>query len=218
MPARVIIVHGATDSSRSFHAVANLLAEHEVITYDRRGNGTATDALSPSTTIADHVDDLIAVLDERPAVVVGHSLGGVVAMGAAIRRPDLVASLAIYETAMPWASWWTAAARAEMLEQIDTAIERSRTAGDSPRKQRAWAGCRIDVVSMFGTPFDWRALASPLLVGVGTTNRAPSVEDSKRLARELPAQLIELPGAPHHAHITHPDLFAELIERATDLS
>ena len=36
-------------------------------------------------TLDGHVDDLLAVIDGRPAVVVGHSYGGDIALGAALR-------------------------------------------------------------------------------------------------------------------------------------
>ena len=43
---------------------------------------------------------------ERPATVVGHSYGGAVAMLAAVRRPDLVTALGLFEPSMQWAPWW----------------------------------------------------------------------------------------------------------------
>jgi pimeloyl-ACP methyl ester carboxylesterase len=44
------------------------------------------------------VDDMLSLLGERPAVVVGCSMGGYVALGLAERRPDLVAALALVDT------------------------------------------------------------------------------------------------------------------------
>src|SRR5258708_7392602 len=50
----------------------------------------------------DHVADLLTFLDGRLAVVVGHSFGGVTAMGAAVRAPGAVDALVLYETSMAW--------------------------------------------------------------------------------------------------------------------
>ena len=36
----------------------------------------------------------------------GHSYGGVVALMAAAQRPDLVASLAVFEPTVPFTDWW----------------------------------------------------------------------------------------------------------------
>src|SRR6266481_2668687 len=38
--------------------------------------------------------------------VVAHSYGGAVALLAASLRPDLVASLAVFEPTVAWAAWW----------------------------------------------------------------------------------------------------------------
>src|SRR5687767_6620707 len=40
------------------------------------------------------------------SVVVGHSSGGVVALAAAERRPDLVAAVGAFESPMSWMPWW----------------------------------------------------------------------------------------------------------------
>ena len=39
-------------------------------------------------------------------MVVGHSFGGVTAMGAAVRAPQLVDSLVLYETSVAWVPGW----------------------------------------------------------------------------------------------------------------
>src|SRR3954454_22702058 len=71
---RVVLVHGAHDSARSFDPVLDLLPELDVTTYTRRGWGP-DENLAP-ITLATHIDDLLDVLDEQPSTVVGHSWGG----------------------------------------------------------------------------------------------------------------------------------------------
>ena len=44
----------------------------------------------------EQVDDLLAVIGGEPTVVVGHSLGGVIGLVAAVRRPDLIPSVAAF--------------------------------------------------------------------------------------------------------------------------
>ena len=46
------------------------------------------------------------LLDGRRATVVGHSYGGVVGLMTAVQRPDLVASLAVFEPTVPFTDWW----------------------------------------------------------------------------------------------------------------
>ena len=101
--ARVVVVHGAMDRSTSFGRVARHLDDLEVVRYDRRGYGRSIE-VGPGD-LDDDVADLLTVLDGRPSVVFGHSIGGVVAVVAAARRPDLVRSVLAYEAPAPWAPW-----------------------------------------------------------------------------------------------------------------
>jgi pimeloyl-ACP methyl ester carboxylesterase len=238
--ARVVLVHGAVERAAGFERVRACLGdleaasydrrgsgtagerELEVLTYDRRGSGTAREG-EPAASIARHVADLIDVLAGRPASVVGHSLGGVVALGAALRRPDLVRSVGVYETALPWSSWWTPAERAAMLAEVDGNVRRAGQQADADperhaRRLAAWHACRADVLALFAAPFEWERLATPLVVGVGAASRAPSARDSRRLAAALEAPLLVLPGAGHAAHRTHPELFVGLVRRAVALA
>ena len=53
-----------------------------------------------------HVDDLLNLLDGRHATIVGHSYGGNVALAASVRAPEPVNAVGMYETPLPWQSWW----------------------------------------------------------------------------------------------------------------
>ncbi len=104
---RVVFVHGVLDRGRSFRFVADELAsECHMTWYDRRGYGDSLDAAAEAVGVDVHAQDLLGVLDGRPAVVVGHSFGGVTVLKAAISAPDLVRAVVIYETGMAWAPGW----------------------------------------------------------------------------------------------------------------
>ena len=69
-------------------------AGHRVVTYDRRGFGATTCDPEPH----DHLADLLAVLDAdvgAPAVLVGNSMGGQLALQCALDHPDRVAGLVL---------------------------------------------------------------------------------------------------------------------------
>ena len=74
--------------------------------YDRRGYGVSAGAADGPVTTDGHITDLLDVLDGRRAVVVGHSFGGVTAMGAAARAPQSVAAVVLYETSVAWVPGW----------------------------------------------------------------------------------------------------------------
>lgn len=100
----VILVHGALDRAASFGRVVRRLDDLCVVVYDRRGYGRSSLA-TPATSLADHVDDLLALVGPGPVVVVGHSYGGIVAVAAALAAPRAVTAVAVYEPPMPWLSW-----------------------------------------------------------------------------------------------------------------
>src|SRR4249919_2946681 len=89
----IVLVHGVFDSCQSFEGVIeHLVPEHTVLTYDRRQWGRSRDA-APAATLDDHADDLLAVLGDRRATVVGHSYGGTVSLLAAVRAPERIRAL-----------------------------------------------------------------------------------------------------------------------------
>ena len=90
----VLLLHAGVADRRSWHAVLDRLEgdDLDLIAYDRRGYGASPDAAGPFT----HLADLLAVLDAAdagPAVVVGNSMGGALALDLALTAPERVASL-----------------------------------------------------------------------------------------------------------------------------
>ena len=82
-----------------------LQPRHSVVTYDRHGWGRSRDA-EPARSLADHASDVLAMLRDRPGMVVGRSYGGAVAMLASVMRPDLVTGLGLFEPYVGWLSIW----------------------------------------------------------------------------------------------------------------
>lgn len=91
----VVFLHGVSGSARTFEWLCPRLAErHQVVRVDLRGHGRSDHA--PGTYVIDRYGaDVAALLPrvvDRPAVVVGHSLGAVTAWWVGQRHPDLVAA------------------------------------------------------------------------------------------------------------------------------
>jgi pimeloyl-ACP methyl ester carboxylesterase len=92
----LVLLHGGLSDARFFAPNLPALAEHfHVYTPERRGHGHTADVEGPITYQL-MADDTIAFLEAvvgRPADLVGHSDGAVVAMLVAMQRPELVKRL-----------------------------------------------------------------------------------------------------------------------------
>jgi pimeloyl-ACP methyl ester carboxylesterase len=222
---RVVFVHGVLDRGRSFNRVAGKLdGACQMEWYDRRGYGRSRELPGAPATIDRHVDDLIAVLEGRPAVLVGHSFGGVAALGAAVRSPELVDAVVVYETSIAWAPGWNADGMAAIYaaaDPEDSALELMLGAAYDRMDddERAWR--RIEARSFLEeeqsvrdrVPYDVARVTAPVVYGHGDDIVMPKVIDF--LDANIDRFEIErIPGASHHAHRTHPDDFARLVRTA----
>ncbi|MDQ1423565.1 MAG: hypothetical protein QOD72_1063 [Acidimicrobiaceae bacterium] len=100
----LVLVHGFTGSSIDWiDVVDDLAVDRQVVTFDHRGHGESTNVGDESGySFARLVDDLEAVLDDLgvgPCDLLGHSMGGAVAMRYALRRPERLRSLILMDTA-----------------------------------------------------------------------------------------------------------------------
>lgn len=92
----LVLVHGFTDTSRSFSLLAPHLAGRRLIMPDLRGHGASP--AGKGFAIADFADDIAGLIRhlqlDRP-IVVGHSLGAMVAIALAARHSELIGGLVV---------------------------------------------------------------------------------------------------------------------------
>jgi pimeloyl-ACP methyl ester carboxylesterase len=230
----VVLIHGSMDRSSGMLKLSRVLDSRcRVVRYDRRGYGRSVRRHGPHAgshagpfTMAAQVADLIGLLADRPAVLVGHSYGGNVALAAAERHPHLVRAVAIYETPLSWMPWWpgntaggaAVASRQEPHEAAEQFMR--RMVGDErwdalPERTRATR--RREGVAMVSELTDlrdvppWSAdrVQVPLLVGLGSRGAAHHQRGMRWVADTVRgARLVELAGCRHDAPFSHPVLFA----------
>jgi pimeloyl-ACP methyl ester carboxylesterase len=227
---RVVLVHGAMDRATSFTRVMARLRDWTVVAYDRRGYAGSS-AVAPSKRLADQVDDFVNVLDGRPVVALGHSLGATIVLAAAQTHPELVRAAVIWEAPMPWTPWWPATsagggalAGLDPPEQAERFMVRALGEGlwrrlpASTRSQRRAEGPALvaDLGSLRAGPaFVPESISVPIIVGYGGRSGTHHRHSTEVIAARAPnAELVIIPGASHGAHLTHPGELADLLHQA----
>jgi pimeloyl-ACP methyl ester carboxylesterase len=102
----ILCIHGTSSSALLWRgAVPKLARFGRVIAYDRRGCGRSERPRPYArTSVAEHAGDAAALIDAlgaAPAIVIGRSYGGEVALDLAVRHPGHVRALVLLEPASP---------------------------------------------------------------------------------------------------------------------
>jgi 3-oxoadipate enol-lactonase len=149
-PLLVFVNSLGTDFRIWRDVIVRLAGDFAILTYDMRGHGLSGVGTTPYR-MEDLADDLAALLEHveaPPAIIVGLSVGGMVAQQLYARRPDLVRALVLCNTAAKMgdpAMWATriAAIEADGIGSIaDGVMERWFAAHFRERETEALAGYR----------------------------------------------------------------------------
>ena len=243
----LVLVHGATADHTTWRTSGPLLAAgHTLHAIDRRGRGASGDgAPGQPYSIEREFDDLRAVVDAvaaeagTPVDVVGHSYGGRIGLGAALRTANL-RRLVCYEGAPPAEGHGYQDADAGTVRRV----ERLVAAGD---RDEALATFMRDIVGMpepelaafradpiwprraaainttvrelhaetspAGSLATLGAVRQPVLQILGGASTAPFAEATAALdARLRNGHVVVIAGARHAAHHTHAPEFVAAIE------
>lgn len=233
----VLLVHGALSSSADFRQLADLLApSHSVVLLDRRGYGGSGIGSRPFSFAQDGAD-IVEVLERLPvpALVFGHSAGGLAALHAAQQRPDLISSLVLYEPAAaskPELLARYTALRAEHGEAAAMAAFIAAAGGPDEAALRVqmltpeWAArlAMADAVERDLTaqvalprPDRYDLGMTPVTVLVGEDSSPSTYQRASYLAEQLDGSRLHLlRGQGHLANLFAPDLLAHEVAQAAD--
>jgi pimeloyl-ACP methyl ester carboxylesterase len=231
----ILGIHGTPSSALLWvDAARELAAAGRCIVYDRRGF-SRSERPEPFETVdlVDHVEDAAALLDALsavPAVVIGRSTGGLIAVEMARRFPDKVKALVLLEPALftvdPEADAWARRLRSRVLQ---AAAVNPASASEAVIREalgdQAWESLPEELKEVFtlaspavlaeirGHGLDLSEDALDLsrdeLAGIGQPALIVSAQDSPRVLRRVNDRLADaLPRAEkvHVAggHLIHP--------------
>jgi 3-oxoadipate enol-lactonase len=214
----LLCLHGLVDTLEIWDRIAPALEKRGRVTcFDQRGHGGSEAPEGPYRR-EDLAADAVAVLDAEgvaQTILVGHSMGGIVAMAAALAHPERVAGLVLIGTTSQCsekvAGWYERIARAG--EQHGTAgLARAIYGETSKRPVRGDAQGLSHVTRMLKSLFDdpltprLAELTCPVLLLVGEKDPM-GPKASEIIHAALPAQRSELrtlPGRGHWLHVEAP--------------
>ena len=225
----VVGVHGGLDRGGSFARVARRLEGCRFVTYDRRGYQGSRG--SSELSLAHHRDDLLALLqglvDDEPAVILGHSYGGVVALVASISTSPLIGSLVTYEPPLPWVLKRTGSmgplstSPADEAESFfrrmisDAAWDRLSPAEQESRRLDGPALYDdLSTIRRHDEPFSVTDVSVPWTYsyGEGGVHHDYYASVAQELTRRVPRlRVAPLANAGHGAHLAHPEGLVRVI-------
>jgi 3-oxoadipate enol-lactonase len=231
----VVLVQGLGLSSRFWFDMPARLAggpkPRRVVVLDNRGVGRSDKPRGPyrMATLADDVAAVIEAAGVERAIVVGISLGGMIAQHVALRHPDKVAGLVLLATTagLPYARPPTMRALATLLglpiagrfrtaPQVGRALARMLlSAKDVPRARELlseWPAAmraepmrprsyfaQLAAVATHSTGFRLRRLACPTVVVTGDEDILIPPKNSRMLAKLVPGAHLEVVRECGHA-------------------
>ncbi len=237
----VVILHGLLGSARNWQAVAKrLAAAHRVFALDLRNHGASPWA--DGMTYAEMAEDVRAFIARRDlagAAVIGHSMGGKVAMAMALAHGDAVRRLMVVDIApvpyahgtfMPYVRAMRAidpaavARRGDVDQRLREAVPDQAVRafllqnlvadeGDGLRWRVNLAAIEADMTDIMGFPADepaGRAYRGPTLFLAGERSDYVRPEHHAAIRRLFPGAAIEtVRDAGHWVHAEQPQRFID---------
>lgn len=229
----ILLVNGVGANLTIWGPLAKRLRGRRTISFDAPGIGgsEASRRFLRLPALADLARDLIAELGYEQVDVLGHSMGGMIALELAHRSPERVDRLVLCNTspgmpAIPALNplGYTAALTPLRLPRLVSAAAGGRTARDATlvKKLRAkqgappsWGALGRQLYAAFGwTSWPWlHRVEHQTLVVAGSRDPLIPAANSRLIANHMPnATLRIVPGGGHLLSVDQPETLADLVD------
>ena len=221
-------MHGIGGRASLWAPTVAALSPRPVLALDMPGY----DGTRPALTGFPELADAAAALLDGPADVVGHSLGGMIALELALRHPERVRRLVIVASSPAFGSRDPAfreaflAARRKPLDEglgmagvaaelVPAMLGPAADPGSAPAAIAAMASvdaaayrATLAVLTGFDRRADLPRVSQPALLIAGEADQTAPPRGMARMAEAMPnARLLVIPGAGHLLPLEAPDAF-----------
>ncbi len=241
-----VLVHGWTGSAHDFTLHRDALStDRRVLAIDHRGHGHSTNTDDPATySIAHLVADLCAWADAvigEPFDLLGHSMGGRVALEFTLANPDAVRSLIAMDTTAlrmdigvpTLEAWLTNVSDADLHAYLQMPATDAEAAAIAAAVPASWAADNalnkqsVDPVAARQLGLEiftmepqiagrLDEITCPVTVIAGEHDH-PFVDHAPALAAAVAdGRLVIIPGAWHSPQLTHPELWLKTVREHLD--
>lgn len=229
----IVVLHGLMGRATTWWNVARWLTDYgHVVGLDARGHGRARhEGPWDTESFAADVAALVTSLDEGPAIVVGHSMGGLHAWVLAATRPELVRAVVVEDMAPDHRGKTVDAWRGYFdswpvpFGSLAHVREFFGDAGDyfAECVEERDGGYRLiadlenlyEIAAEWGRRDYWPAVAAvrcPLLMLEAEHTTMPAGQQAEAAALAHDGRHIVVPGAGHIVHDSAPETYRGAVE------
>lgn len=210
MKPALILLHGALGAVQHFDSIASVLEDqYNVHRFNLHGHGGTPLPEAPLRieALTDQLTGYIRANDLAPAAIFGYSMGGYIALQAAIQAPGLVSRILTLGTKFDW----TPEVAAKEARQLNADFLRAKAPAFVDQLaafhgSAAWEPllpATVDLMQALGqrpllTPETVTAVEIPVRLMVGDRDHMVSIEETLGIFRSLPhGSMVVLPETKH---------------------
>jgi pimeloyl-ACP methyl ester carboxylesterase len=225
----VLFIHGAGGNGHAWVNILNRLSgDHSPVAIDLPAHGRSGGLVAATSVEAycDIVDKFIEVTQFKPCVLVGHSMGGAIALTYALKSPGKLTGIVLSSTGarlrvLPdTLDMWKQASMGRAVNAYTRTAYSEKTSMDIVRQ--GWMEQRktdprvrhgdFQVCDRFDLMQQIKDIAVPTLVLCGTDDVVTPPKYAQYLQANIPgARLVMLPDAGHAAYAEQPEAMAKAL-------